>query len=90
MLLHVHGLIKKTCNVVIKKNWFDLFENKRNYSEDGNLRFYLAQILFAINFDEEEHHMEGLASYLVLEMVSVASLPVKVVAVEKLVDLEHQ
>ena len=54
------------------------------------MRFYLAQILFAINFDEEEHHMEGLASYLVLEMVSVASLPVKVVAVEELVDLEHQ
>jgi hypothetical protein len=60
----------------------------------------LAQILFAINFDEEEHHMEGLASYLVLEMVSVASLPVKVgvpgseehreLAVEELVDLEHQ
>jgi hypothetical protein len=36
-----------------KKNWFDLFENKRNESADGNLRFYLAQILFAINFDEE-------------------------------------
>jgi hypothetical protein len=44
--------------------------------------------------------MEGLASYLVLEMVSVASLPDKVVvmvseehrerAVEELVDLEHQ
>jgi len=43
---------------------------------------------------------EGLASYLVLEMVSVASLPDKVVvmvseehrerAVEELVDLEHQ
>jgi hypothetical protein len=43
---------------------------------------------------------EGLSSYLVLEMVSVASLPVKVVvpgseehrelAVEELVDLEHQ
>ena len=43
---------------------------------------------------------EGLSSYLVLEMVSVASLPVKVgvpgseehreLAVEELVDLEHQ